>query len=133
MLFQNVRTEYNDFNVISIISTPLFLISQSKLTHPLFLKSQQVIGTNCKYTRGFENHSYICRCPGLSNRCSFGLANQMAGRFSPATELEINRFLPSSFRYIMWHLSTQVNNALLSSYITIFTQGGISAGASFPV
>ena len=37
------------------MSTPLFLISQSKLTYTLFPKSQQVIGINLKYIqKGFS-------------------------------------------------------------------------------
>ena len=50
-----------------------------------------------KYTKGFEYYSYIYRCPGLSNRCTFGLANQMAQRFLPTTDLEINMFWPPPF------------------------------------
>ena len=46
VLFQNGKTEYNGFNILSIIDTPLFFIAQSKLTHPFFSKSQQVLGTN---------------------------------------------------------------------------------------
>ena len=64
--------------------------------------------------------SYIFRCPGLSNRCTFGLANWLYENFAPSTELELNRFRPSPFRELVWHLSTQVNNGLLAACITVF-------------
>ena len=32
--------------------------------------------------------------PGLINRCTFGLANQQAGKYIYATELELVRFRP---------------------------------------
>ena len=48
VFFQRGNTEYKYFNLISIIATTLFLIAQSKLKYPLFLKYQQVIGTNGK-------------------------------------------------------------------------------------
>ena len=53
VLFQNVKTEYNILNVISIISTPLFLIAQSKIKYLFFPKHQQVIGTNGKIYKKF--------------------------------------------------------------------------------
>ena len=58
--------------------------------------------------------------PSLNNRCTFGLANQQAGSYAPATGLELIRFRPLPFGEIMWHLITQVNNGILVSYITIF-------------
>ena len=85
-----------------------------------FFKYQQVIGTNKKYTKGFENYSYICRFPFSSNRCTFGLSNQLTGSFSPATELEFNRSWTSPFEELVWHLNTQVNNSLLAAHITVF-------------
>ena len=36
-------------------------------------------------------------CPDLSNWCIFGLDNQQAGSYTPATELEIISFWPSPF------------------------------------
>ena len=48
VIFQNGKTEYNDFYFISIIATPLFLIAQSELKYPLFYKYQQLIRTNRK-------------------------------------------------------------------------------------
>ena len=62
----------------------------------------------------------VGRCPGLRNRCTFGLANQLAGRYIPATELKLNRFRPSPLGELIWHLSTQVNVSDLSAYITVF-------------
>ena len=73
-----------------------------------------------KYTKGFEHYSYICRCTGLSNRCAFGLENQLAGRFVPATELELIMFALCPSREIVWHLRTQVKNGLLADEITVF-------------
>ena len=65
-------------------------------------------------------HYFFCGCPGLSNRYTFVLANLMSERFAPATELELNRFWPSPFGELVWHLSTQVNTGLLASQITVF-------------
>ena len=48
VIFQNCKTEYNDFYFYSIIATPMFFIAQSKLKYILFPKSQQFIGTNGK-------------------------------------------------------------------------------------
>ena len=45
----------------------------------------------------------------------FGLANQLAGIFASATELDLKRFRPLSFGELVWHLSTQVNNDLLDA------------------
>ena len=73
-----------------------------------------------KYTKGFEHYYYICRCPGLSNRCTFGLANRQAGNFVPITELELNWFHTLPFGELMGHLRTQVNNGILAAYITFF-------------
>ena len=53
-------------------------------------------------------------CPGLSNRCTFGLANQQAGRYTPTTELEIIGFCPSPFGELVWHPSTQVSVSYLA-------------------
>ena len=75
---------------------------------------------NEKYTKGFEHYSYICRCPVLSNWCTFGLANRLAGHFAPATELKLIRFSPSPFGGLLWHLSTQVKDGLLPAQITVF-------------
>ena len=58
--------------------------------------------------------------PGTSNQCTLVLDNQQAGRYYLATELEIIRFRPFPFRYLVWHLRTQVNNSLLDDYITEF-------------
>ena len=73
-----------------------------------------------KYKQEFEHYSYICECTGLNNRCTFGLSNRLDGRFTPATELELNRFRPLAFGELVCHLSTQVNNGLLAAYITVF-------------
>ena len=108
------------FIFYQLFATPLFLIAQSKLEYPFFPKSQQVIGTNGKKTKSFQHYSYICRCPVLSNRCMFGLANQLAGSFVPASELELNKFRPLPFRELLWHLSTQVINGVLAAQITVF-------------
>ena len=98
----------------------MFLIAQSKLKHPFFIKYQQVIGTNGKYTKGSEDYSYICRCPSLISRCTSGLANQLDGSFPPDTELYTNRFWPSPFGEFVWHVSTQMNNGILAAWITVF-------------
>ena len=33
--------------------------------------------------------SGVVSCPGLINRCIFGLVNQQAGSYAPATDLEL--------------------------------------------
>ena len=104
--FENGKTEYNYFNVISIISTPLFLVVQSNLTYPFFLNINKSLEKTEKYTKGFQHYSFICRCPGLSNLCTFGFSNRLAGSFVPDTELDLNRFRTSLFRGLVWHLST---------------------------
>ena len=48
VIFQNSKTEYNDFYYISVIAKPFLPIAQSKLKHHFFLKYQQVNGTNVK-------------------------------------------------------------------------------------
>ena len=53
-------------------------------------------------------------CPGLSNLYMFGLANRLAGRYIPYTELESIMFWPLPLRGIMWLLSTQVNDSALA-------------------
>ena len=53
----------------------------------------------------------VGKCPGLSNRCTFWLANQQAGRYISATELDLDRFRPFPFGDILCHLSTQVNDS----------------------
>ena len=63
--------------------------------------------------------------PGRSNWQTFGFDNRLVGRFSPATELEFNRFWPLPFREIMWHLSTQVNGIFLAAYITVNPKSGL--------
>ena len=80
----------------------------------------------------WENYSYrniresllrragVGSCLGVSNHCMFGLANQQAGRFAPATQLELIRFWPFPFGELMWHLITQVNNGDLADQITVF-------------
>ena len=99
----------------------------------IFLNLNKSLEQTEIYTKGFDHYSYICRCPGLINQCTFGLANRLAGSFSPATELELNKFSPLPFRYLMWHLSTQVNNGLLASRLLFLIQGGIIVGVLFPV
>ena len=59
-------------------------------------------------------------CTGLSNQCTFGLANQQAVSYSPATKLEIISFWPLPFWELVWHISTQVNNGYLSAQINVF-------------
>ena len=58
-------------------------------------------------------------CPGLSNRCTFGLANQQYESYNPATELEIIRFRPLPSRDLVWHLSTKLNNGIIAAWISV--------------
>ena len=57
---------------------------------------------------------------GISNRCTLLLANHQAGIYAPDNYLVIIRFCPLPFGGIVLHLITQVNDGLLSTYITIF-------------
>ena len=56
------------------------------------------------------------------NHCTLVLTNQQAGSYVPATESDIIRFWTLPFGYLMWHLSTNVNNCLIAAYITVFEQ-----------
>ena len=103
------------FYFISIIATPLLLISQSKLKYPFLLKYKNSLEQTEKYTKGFSQYYYICGCTGLRNQCKFELANLLAGISATATELEINRFWNAPSGELVWHLSTQVNNGLVAA------------------
>ena len=105
---------------MSIITTLLFLIAKSNLTNTFFLNLNKSLEQTQKYTKGFKQYSFICRCPGLINQCTFGFSKQLAGNFAPATELELNMFQPQPFGELVWHISTQVNDGDLASQITIF-------------
>ena len=70
-----------------------------------------------KITKEFLWNVGVSRCPGISNWWKFGLYDQLAGSFTPATELEINRFWTLPFGEFVWHLSTQVNNKFPADYI----------------
>ena len=59
--------------------------------------------------------SGVGRFPGLINRCKFGLADQLSGRYTPATELDIIGFWPFPLGDLVWHLSTQVNDGILAA------------------
>ena len=50
----------------------------------------------------------------------FVLSNQLSGRYTPATELDLIRFWPSPLGDLVWHLITQVNDGLLAAYIIVF-------------
>ena len=71
--------------------------------------------THRKIRESLLGSSVLSRCPGLSNWCTSGLANQQAGRYSPATKLELIRFQPLPLGEIMWHLSTQVNGGIIAA------------------
>ena len=103
--------------------------------HPIYLQQIQTvywIGLNIGIGYLRENFDHreirqillgsagVVRCPGLSNRCTFGLANQQAGKYIPATELELIRFLPLPLGELVWNLSTQVNDIDLAAYINAF-------------
>ena len=59
-------------------------------------------------------------CPVISNPCTLVLANQQAGIYAPDTELELIRFRPFIFGELVCHLITQVNDGILTAYITVF-------------
>ena len=50
----------------------------------------------------------------------FVLSNRLAGRYTPATELDLIRFQTLPLGGLMWNPSTQVNNGILAAYITDF-------------
>ena len=62
----------------------------------------------------------VGRCPGSSNRCMFWLANQQAGKYISATELELTRFWPLPLGELVWNFRTQVNYSDIAAYITVF-------------
>ena len=76
--------------------------------------------THNKIRERFLGSVGVGSCPGLKNRCTFGLANQHNGSYSPATKLELIRFRTFPFRELVWHLSTQVNYGNIAAYITVF-------------
>ena len=63
-----------------------------------------------KMTESLLGSTGVGRCPGLSNLCTLGLANQQDRSYATATELELIRFCPLPFSEVVWHLSTHVNN-----------------------
>ena len=62
----------------------------------------------------------VCKFPGIINLCKFGLANGLAGRYIPATELELIKFRPFHLGYLMWHIITQVNGNDIAAQINVF-------------
>ena len=86
VLFQNGKTEYNYFNFISILSKPFLLIVKSNLTYLLSKFSTIHWNIVKRYTKVFYLYYNICRCTSISNLWTFGLSNQLAGIFAPATE-----------------------------------------------
>ena len=58
---------------------------------------------------GLLGSAGVGSCPGVSNRCTFLLANQQAGENIPATELKLDRFRHFPLGDLVWHLSKQVN------------------------
>ena len=57
---------------------------------------------------------------GLSNRCTFALANGLAGMFISRYWVSLIGFGLRPFMELVWHLSTQVNICYLAVYITVF-------------
>ena len=57
----------------------------------------------------------VSRCARLSNWCTFWLANQQAGKYISATELEPNRFRYFPLGEIMCYLSTQLDDSDLAA------------------
>ena len=106
--------------MLSIISTPLFLIAQSKITYPSPPKSKQVIGTNREVYQIFLALLFLQQVTSLSNRCTFAFGQPSGWDFIPATDLELNRFRPLPVGELVWHLRTRGNNGLLDAYINIF-------------
>ena len=68
-----------------------------------------------KISKSLLGSAGVGRCPGFSNQCTFGLANQQAGRYIPATELDLIRFRPLTLGYIVCPFSTKVNNGDLAA------------------
>ena len=54
-------------------------------------------------------------CPRLSKRCNFGLSGQYSGSYAPSNKLKLIRLWPFPFRYLVWHLITQVNDGNLAA------------------
>ena len=90
-------------------------MGQSKLTYPFPHKSQQVTGTNLEVYERVLALLFLQQVPSLSNRCTFEFGQPTGWYFIPATELDLNRFLPSPLGELVWNLSKQVNNSLLVS------------------
>ena len=75
----------------------------------------------CKIHQGIER-THTCfssrifsqQVHGLRNRCTFALANSLAGRFIYRYWVSLIGFGHRPFRELMWHLRTQVNIGFLA-------------------
>ena len=88
----------------------LIVVAFSYLTYFFFLNLDKV---SKQYTRDTSS-SFSQQVPGLSNRCTFALANGLAGRFISRYWVSWIGFGLRPSRELVWHLSTQVNNGLLA-------------------
>ena len=68
VFFQNSNTEYNYFNVISILTKTFLIIAKSNLTYPFYQLSTHNWNMVKIYTKVFYHYYYICRCPSIRNR-----------------------------------------------------------------
>ena len=73
----NGKTEYNYVYVLSNIFMQLFLIAKSNVSNSFF----SWISTRYWNNTRVNSHFFLQQIPGLSNKCTFAMANGLVGRF----------------------------------------------------
>ena len=102
---------------VCVVLVPLF--NYCSITSNLILCFQ-------KFTKETKEHTSVLsrrllkQMHSLRNRCTFALANGLAGRNISRYWVSLIDFGLRPSRELVWHLSTKANNGLLAVYITVF-------------
>ena len=119
-----------EYNYVYVFNNPfLRLLHYLSITSNLLFVLLNITNASKQHTR-FLSRSFSRQVPGLSNRCTFALANGLDGRFISRYWVNLIGFSLCPPRDIVWHLSTKVNNSLLVVYITVLAQVRVSVGSS---
>ena len=124
----NIASSWLTYKKVGKCTTLIFILIWFGLLHRyniqdntgwLFVIVLHVVKRFVWYCSVFTQYSYyrdfFCSGPSLRLRDQvIGLSNRLAGRFELATELELNWFRPLPLGELVRHLSTQVNNGILS-------------------
>ena len=102
-------------NIIIFMSLPIHFVP---LFHYCPIKSNLLfcsrnINKASKQNTHVSSRPFLRQVHGLSNRCTFALANVLDGRFISRYWVSLIGFGLRPFRELMWHLITQVNNGFL--------------------